>query len=95
MKQGGAHTPDEGAPANGISVSGTNQSEMRAQNERLVLTLLRRKGSLARAEIARLTGLSAQTAARLITSLEKDGLIKRGEPQRGRVGQPSIPMSAM
>ena len=93
MKQGGAHTPDEGAPANGISVSGTNQSEMRAQNERLVLTLLRRKGSLARAEIARLTGLSAQTAARLITSLEKDGLIKRGEPQRGRVGQPSIPMS--
>ena len=36
------------------TLRGTNQSGMRAQNERLVLTLLRRNGSLAKAEIARL-----------------------------------------
>ncbi|KAA9009999.1 ROK family transcriptional regulator [Histidinibacterium aquaticum] len=78
---------------NGLSVSGTNQTEMRERNERLVLTLLRRRGGLAKAEIARLTGLSAQTAARIISALEHDGLIVRGEPKRGRVGQPSIPMS--
>lgn len=97
MESGPTQNEDEieqtGAGAGGLAVSGTNQSEMRARNERLVLTLLRRRGSLAKAEIARLTGLSAQTAARLIHALEEDGLIKRGDPQRGRVGQPSIPMS--
>lgn len=72
---------------------GTNQSGMRESNERLVLTLLRRSSGLASAEIARRTGLSAQTVSRLIRALEHDGLIVRGTPQRGRVGQPSIPLS--
>lgn len=85
--------PDKRPDGGGFSVAGTNQTEMRERNERLVLTLLRRTGSLAKAEIARRTGLSAQTVARLIHALEEDGLIRRGEPQRGRVGQPSIPMS--
>jgi predicted NBD/HSP70 family sugar kinase/biotin operon repressor len=66
---------------------------MRESNERLVLTLLRRSSGLASAEIARRTGLSAQTVSRLIRALEHDGLLVRGTPQRGRVGQPSIPLS--
>ncbi len=66
---------------------------MRAYNERLVMSLVRRHGALAKADIARLTGLSAQTVSVIMRSLEQDGLLKRGEPQRGRVGQPSIPMS--
>lgn len=74
------------------TLRGTNQSGMRAQNERLVLTLLRRNGSLAKAEIARLTGLSAQTVSVIMRALEADGLIERGEPRRGRIGQPSVPM---
>ncbi|WP_093361205.1 ROK family transcriptional regulator [Tropicimonas isoalkanivorans] len=65
---------------------------MRAHNERLVLSLLRRNGQLAKAEIARLTGLSAQTISVIMRALEADGLIARGEPRRGRVGQPSVPM---
>ncbi|RSK33036.1 ROK family protein [Rhodovulum iodosum] len=65
---------------------------MRAHNERLVLTLLRRNGPLAKAELARLTGLSAQTVSVIMRALEADGLIARGEPRRGRVGQPSVPM---
>ena len=71
---------------------GTNQTGMRAQNERLVLTLIRRHGALAKAEIARLTGLSAQTVSVIMRSLEDEGLLLKGEPQRGKVGQPSVPM---
>lgn len=73
-------------------VRGTNQSGMRARNERLVLTLVRRHEALAKAEIARMTGLSAQTVSVIMRQLEKDGLLLRGEPVRGKVGQPSIPM---
>lgn len=72
---------------------GTNQSGMRAQNERLVLTLVRQHGALAKSDIARITGLSAQTVSVIMRALEHDGLLIRGEPQRGRIGQPSIPMS--
>lgn len=71
---------------------GTNQTGMRAQNERLVLTLIRRHGALAKSEIARLTGLSAQTVSVIMRSLEDEGLLLKGEPMRGKVGQPSVPM---
>jgi predicted NBD/HSP70 family sugar kinase len=74
-------------------MGGANQTRVRAYNERLVLSLVRRHGSLSKAEIARRTGLSAQTVSVIMRALEKDGLLARGEPQRGRVGQPSIPMS--
>jgi predicted NBD/HSP70 family sugar kinase len=72
---------------------GTNQSGMRAQNERLVLSLVRQHGALAKSDIARITGLSAQTVSVIMRALEQDGLLLRGEPQRGRIGQPSVPMS--
>ena len=39
---------------------GANQARMRAYNERLVLSLIRRHGQLSKAEIARRSGLSAQ-----------------------------------
>lgn len=72
---------------------GTNQSGMRQGNERLVLTLLRRHGPLPKAGIARMTGLSAQTVSVIMRALEDEGLLTRGNPQRGRVGQPSVPMA--
>src|SRR5262245_1774059 len=72
---------------------GTNQSGMRAYNERLVLSLVRSRGSLAKMEIARMTGLSAQTVSVIMRSLEADKLLIRGAPVRGRVGQPSVPLS--
>jgi predicted NBD/HSP70 family sugar kinase len=71
---------------------GANQSRVRDYNERLILSLVRRHGSLAKSEIARRSALSAQTATVIMRALEKDGLLLRGEPQRGKVGQPSIPM---
>lgn len=75
------------------TMRGTNQSGMRAFNERLVLTLVYRNAGLAQRDIARATGLSAQTVSVIIRQLERDGLLYKGEPVRGRVGQPSIPLS--
>jgi predicted NBD/HSP70 family sugar kinase len=72
---------------------GSNQSGMRAWNERLVLSLVRQHGALAKSDIARMTGLSAQTVSVIMRALEQDGLLLRGEPIRGRIGQPSVPMS--
>ena len=72
---------------------GANQVRVRAYNERLVLSLVRRHGSQAKSEIAKRTGLSAQTVSVIMRALEKEGLLIRGEPVRGRVGQPSVPMS--
>ncbi len=71
---------------------GSNQASMRVYNERLVLSLVRREGGLAKADIARHTGLSAQTVSVIMRRLEQDGLLRRGEPVKGRVGQPSVPM---
>ncbi|HEY4192533.1 MAG TPA: ROK family transcriptional regulator [Mesorhizobium sp.] len=72
---------------------GTNQSGMRDHNERLVLSLVRQSGSLAKSDIARMTGLSAQTVSVIMRQLEDDGLLVRQPPLRGKIGQPSIPMA--
>lgn len=72
---------------------GSNQAGMRAFNERLVLSMVRRHGSLSKSEIARATGLSAQTVSVIMRELERDQLLVRGKPVRGKVGQPSVPMS--
>jgi predicted NBD/HSP70 family sugar kinase len=70
---------------------GTTQSGVRLYNERLVLSLIRERGSLPKAEIARLTGLSAQTVSVIVRQLEADGFLARETPQRGKVGQPLVP----
>ena len=76
------------------STSGAaNQMRAREYNERLLLSLIRRHGSLSSADIAKRSGLSAQAISVIIRSLENDGLLLRGDPVRGRVGQPSIPLS--
>ena len=77
------------------ALRGSNQSGMRAYNERLVLSLVRQYGALAKSDIARMTGLSAQTISVIMRALERDGLLQRGEPIRGRIGQPSVPMSLL
>ena len=81
------------SPPDATALRGTNQSGMRAQNERLVLSLVRQHGALAKSDIARITGLSAQTVSVIMRALEQDGLLQRGAPVRGRIGQPSVPMS--
>ncbi|GAB5432456.1 MAG: ROK family transcriptional regulator [Epibacterium sp.] len=72
--------------------TGASQSELRAYNERLLLTLLHQGGALPGSEMARRTGLSSQTVSVILRKLEQDGLVLRGESQKGRVGKPSVPM---
>ena len=71
---------------------GVSQSGVRDHNERLILTVLQRHGPTAGADVARLTGLSPQTVSIILRKLEKDAILKRGTPLRGKVGKPSIPM---
>ena len=70
---------------------GVNQAGGRAYNERLTLSLIRLNGPLPKAELARLTRLSAQTMSLIVRSLESDGLVEAQAPLRGRIGQPSVP----
>ena len=70
---------------------GALPSGVRDYNERLLLTMIRRLGPVAASDLARLSTLSAQTVSVILRKLESDGLLLRGEPQRGRVGKPSIP----
>lgn len=86
-------SPTEKPPSDSSALRGTNQSGMRDFNERLVLSLVRKFGALAKTDIARMTGLSAQTVSVIMRALEQDRLLHRGEPVRGKIGQPSVPMS--
>src|SRR5271166_1984239 len=75
------------------TASGADQAGVRLYNERLLLSLVRRFGPLSKIEVARLTGLSVQSTSAIMNRLQADGLLKREAPLRGRVGQPTIPMS--
>lgn len=86
VREAEPHEPD-------ASARGRDQVGVRAYNERLVLSLVRQNDGVARAEIARLTGLSPQTVSVIIRALESDGLLIAGEPIKGKVGQPLKPMS--
>ena len=81
------------ALAAAVPSRGTNQTGVRMYNERLVLSLMREHKSLPKADLARLTGLSPQTISGIVNQLTRDGLLLRGKPLRGRVGQPSVPYS--
>lgn len=71
---------------------GANQSGMRDHNQRVVLSLVRQYGALSKSDVARMAEVSAQTASMIMRELEDDGLLLRGEPVRGKIGQPSVPM---
>lgn len=73
-------------------LKGSNLTTVRGINERLVLHLLRMHGELSKAEATRMTGLSANAVSVIFRALENEGLLLRGNPVRGRIGQPSVPM---
>jgi len=74
-----------------ISV-GLSQKGVRDHNERLLLSLLQRHGPTAGSDLARLAGLSPPTVSGILRRLEHEGILARGDPQRGKVGKPSTPM---
>ena len=72
---------------------GSNQTGMRQFNERVVLQAMRLHGSLPKAELARITKLSAQTVSLIIDRLSQDALVHKLAPLRGKIGQPSVPIA--
>jgi predicted NBD/HSP70 family sugar kinase len=83
----------ETSPAIATLSSGADQAGVRLYNERLLLSLVRRFGQLSKIEVARLTGLSVQSSSAIMNRLQAEGLLKREAPLRGRVGQPTVPVS--
>lgn len=68
-----------------------NLPDLRA-SERALLHLLRLKGALSKAELARLSNMSAQGVSIIVERLLDLGLVRKGSKKRGRVGQPSTPI---
>lgn len=62
----------------------------RLHNRRVILQALRRFGSLSRAELARLTGLTPQAIANIVSALIKDGLVREAGRRKSSRGQPPI-----
>lgn len=91
LRNGGSDEQD--GPVRSDPSRGTNQTGIKLYNERLVLSLIRTHGPLSKGEVSRMTGLSAQASSVIMKQLEVDGLLLKGPPQRGKVGQPSVPMS--
>ena len=89
----GARHDEARAPAQALRPRGSNQGGMRQFTERVVLQAIRLHGACPKAEIARLTHLTAQTVQLIIARLEADDLVHKLAPVRGKVGQPSVPMA--
>ena len=70
-----------------------NSIGLRAYHERLMISAVRRAGALSKAEIARTTGLSGQSATVIVNSLLEEGYFVKREKQRGHVGQPITPIA--
>ena len=74
-------------------LSGTNIEHTRSFNRRVVLDAVRRHGPISRAEIARLTSLTAQTVSNIALDLQQGGLIRSEGRRRTGRGQPPVEMS--
>lgn len=71
---------------------GLSQSGVRDHNERLLLSLIQRHGGMPASDLSKRASLSPPTVSSILRRLETEGLVERGEPVRGRVGKPSVPM---
>ena len=69
--------------------SGSNQIGVKQFNERLILDIISKGGQLSKAEITRITGLSAQTVTTIVNRLINEGLVRKGKIVKGKIGQPS------
>lgn len=72
--------------------TGLSQKGVRDHNERLLLSLLQRNGPMPGSDLSRLAELSPPTVSGILRRLEGEGILERGDPVRGKVGKPSIPM---
>lgn len=69
---------------------GSNARGVRRYNARLLLAAIRRADGVSKADLARLSGLSAQAVSRIVDDLEAGGLVVRAGKRTGGMGQPAI-----
>jgi predicted NBD/HSP70 family sugar kinase len=69
--------------------TGSNANGVRRYNERLMLSIIRRRNGASKAELAKATGLSPQAAVRIVEDLEASGLLLQAGKRKGGMGQPS------
>lgn len=62
----------------------------RQHNRRIIIQALRRHGGLSRADLSRMTGLTAQAIANIISALMNDGLVCEAGRRKSSRGQPPI-----
>ena len=85
----GGTSASERAARLGASLSGTNLARAGDYNQRVVLQAVRRNPDITRAEIARMTGLTAPTIANITGRLfDAELIVDAGRTQGGR-GQPA------
>lgn len=75
------------------ATTGTNLEHARLHNRRVVLEAIRQAGQLTRAELTRLTSLTAQTISNIVAELLGESLLLSHAPEKTPRGQPPIPLS--
>ncbi|OPB00990.1 sugar kinase [Pseudomonas fluorescens] len=81
-------------PQNKRSVTtGTNAEHARLHNRRVILEAIRQNGRLTRADLTRLTSLTAQTISNIVTELQEEGALLAHAAEKGGRGQPPVPLS--
>ncbi|MCE2522239.1 MAG: ROK family protein [Rhodobacteraceae bacterium] len=73
--------------------TGANSSRLRDHNERSILSHLREHGPGSGGEIAKALNLSSQTVSVIIRQLDEQGVIRRLDPVKGKVGKPQTPVA--
>jgi predicted NBD/HSP70 family sugar kinase len=75
------------------AIAGTNLEQAKSHNRRVVFEAVRSHGELSRAEIARTTALSSQTASNIVEELVASGFLRAEPLRKPRRGQPATPYS--
>lgn len=75
------------------TTTGTNLELARLHNRRVVLEAVRQAGQLTRAELTRLTALTAQAISNIVSELIGESLLLEHAPVRTPRGQPPTPLS--
>ncbi|TCV97671.1 putative NBD/HSP70 family sugar kinase [Luteibacter rhizovicinus] len=73
--------------------TGTNLEHARMHNRRVVLEAIRQAGRLTRADLTRLTSLTAQTISNIVAELIGEAKLSAHAPEKTARGQPPIPLS--
>lgn len=86
-------TEAERQPRASTSLSGTNLERAGDYNQRVVLQAIRIQGLVTRAELARITGLTAPAIANITKRLLQEGLVTEAGRLTGLRGQPAMKLT--